>query len=71
MILCVILTHKTSRTLQPNLTIQAVVAEGLFQVIHQHSPLHHLVIHCTLLTKVCNALSQTMIQEHNCTETKL
>ena len=48
MILCLLLIHKTIRTLQYYLMVQAVVVSGIFQIIHKHRPLYTLVIHCTL-----------------------
>ena len=69
-IFCVILMHMLSITLQKNLTFKEEVVVGLCQVLHQHSPLHNLLIHITLLKNVCNNSSQTIILEHHCTETK-
>ena len=66
-ILCVLLTHKTSSTLQQDMTILAVVTEDIFQVIHQHRLLHPLVIHYTLSNNGFNASSPTTILELQCT----
>ena len=66
MILWVILTHMTSSTIKYDLIIWAVIMEFLWQLFHQHNPLHPLVIHCTLLTNGFNALSPTIILEFKC-----
>ena len=70
MILCVSLTHIASSTLQQELTMRSVVMSSFSQVLHQQSPLHPLVIYCTLLIKIFNGLIPTIIQELNFTMIK-
>ena len=70
MILCVLLTHTTSITLQKDLTMIGVVVVGICQVFHQHSALHTLVIHFTLLTNCFNSLISTVLLDFQCTTIK-